>query len=702
MAVGIRDASWVRSSFLLAANNASDRQQNFWRFRSSADDKFTDSRLGGNFAINNFPQFTRYADIRRSGVNLANRDTVAQGLEGLQTGEHIGMGSYYSEAIDDNAQLIHLQFGVPEYNGMFSFFTSFFDGEAATLASEGRASWAYYIGKIAGVAIGAAALVTYPWLLVGYIGFSAFRFMAGEPSSKYYYMRPTMALYWNRVNMIANNIAINMGLVPRVFRDPDRMNGEGGDQGREYDPAYVKFLHEKAPDIFKEEGGIDIYAVSTKAQRMADRRREIMMQVMEQESGTSQSIASRLMNILSGDGQYRVQDEGGLSIESYLREYHESGFGDIKYKSPDANIDRLTNGSDLSMVKAEQSPGGAPAATPTPGPGNNFRAVWQAGKDATGADIQVKKPGTMDSFMQYYTATRRDGNAFVTFKVEHTGAVAESFTSSVKESDISSKMNGFSSSVRNLRFSLSEGNTGFSVIDGIKNAVTSMAAGVLDGFQVSGLLALAGSAFVDIPKHFESASATFPKASYKIELRTPYGNKLSRFINLYVPLSCLLAGALPISAGKQAWCPPFVCALYDRGRVQSKLMMITALNVERGVGNLGWNNRQECLGIDVTFELTDLSSVMHAPIEPGSLLPWKNILDDDSSFSEYMAVLGNLSLADQYYKFNKLSLNLTRKREYYDTFFSKSFIATNLENVPGLRQVGGLLGFIARSGERTF
>lgn len=703
MSLAIRDAGWIRSSFLMAAENNSDKSEAFWRLQTSANEKFTDSRLGGNFAINNFPQFTRHADIRRSGVNLANKTTQQRGLAGLTTGENLGMGRYYSEAIDDNQQRIHLQFGVPEYNGMFSFFTSFFDGDAGTLASEGRHGIFYYIGKVAGLALGVAVLVTFPWLLLGFAGVAAFRFAAGEPSSKYYYLRPTMALYWNRVNFIANGLAVNMGLMPRVFRDTDKMQGEGGDQGREYDPGYMKFMADNSGGIFREGGGVDVYGLSNKAQRMADMRREKMKQVVEVENGTTQSILSSLFGFVSGDAQYRIADDNVPVIEDYLKDYFDSGFGNIAYKSNDPNINRLTAADDLSTVQAEQPPTAegapAPASTPAPQP-KGFRSAYAPAKDETGADIQVKKPGVIDDFLQRYTANRRDGNAFVTFNVEHTGSVSESFASSVKESDIASKMNGFSSSARNLRFSLSEGNTGIGVIDGIKGAVTSMAAGVLDGFQVSGILALAGSAFVDIPKHFESSSATFPTASYKIELRTPYGNKLSRFINLYVPLSCLLAGALPLSTGKQSYTAPFICSLFDRGRCQSKLSMITALSVTRGVGNMGWNNRQECLGIDVTFDVTDLSSVMHAPIEPGSLLPWKNILDDDSAFSQYMATLGNLSMADMYYPSNKLALNLTRKREYYDTFFSAGSLANMTENIWGVRHVGTLLGIVARGTER--
>lgn len=42
------------------------------------------------------------------------------------------------------------------------------------------------------------------------------RFAMGKPSSKFYYLKPTMPLYWNAVNSIVNQIAVNRGIVPRI------------------------------------------------------------------------------------------------------------------------------------------------------------------------------------------------------------------------------------------------------------------------------------------------------------------------------------------------------------------------------------------------------------------------------------------------------------------------------------------------------
>ena len=71
-----------------------------------------------------------------------------------------------------------------------------------------------------------------------------------------------------------------------------------------------------------------------------------------------------------------------------------------------------------------------------------------------------------------------------------------------------------------------------------------MASGFAEGLAQSvglgGLMALTGRGFVDIPKMWESSSVSMPSMNYTIELRSPYGNKMSLFQNIYVPLAMLL------------------------------------------------------------------------------------------------------------------------------------------------------------------
>jgi hypothetical protein len=112
----------------------------------------------------------------------------------------------------------------------------------------------------------------------------------------------------------------------------------------------------------------------------------------------------------------------------------------------------------------------------------------------------------------------------------------------------------------------------------------------------------------------QSSAAQEPSASTGV---SPYGNPVSQIINLYIPLAMLLAGALPLAKGRQSYTPPFICEVYDRGRCQSPLAIIDSLSVTRGTGNLGFTNEGRALGIDVTFTVADLSSLVYLPISQG-------------------------------------------------------------------------------------
>jgi hypothetical protein len=240
------------------------------------------------------------------------------------------------------------------------------------------------------------------------------------------------------------------------------------------------------------------------------------------------------------------------------------------------------------------------------------------------------------------------------------------------------------------------------VLDTAINGLKGLVAGTLDSLQMSGLMSLAGSAFVDIPKTWRSSSADLPSTRYTMELRTPYGNHMSRFINLFVPLACLLAGALPLSTGKQSYTSPFLCQLWHRGHAQVRLGMIDSLSIQRGTGGLGWNINNECLAIDVSFSVVDLSTIMHAPIDTGFsiLRPWRGLLQDqDDPFNDYLAILGNLSMADQIYTLRKTIRNLTRKANQVDAYFTQAHAASMMDEMWPTRWVGKTISTIVRGSE---
>ena len=714
----LHDSNWVRQTFLLSGE---DVGRSRYRTETLAKQKFTSARLGGNWTINNPPQFTRYADPRETGLS-----TVNDWFKNQDT-QRLGMGHYYSEAIDDTRQEIAMQFGVPEYNGMLTFFTGFYDNETAVMSNEGLGVIGYYIGRVAGLIIGLPVL---PLIWLG----QAARFFLGRPSSKYYYMRETMPLYWNRVNTIANGIALNMGLVPKIELPFNAAPSDGATPELDTattelrDKGYVDYFSREDSDIFLKGGGIDVYAMANATQRMADKRYDMLVESLGAEGEADAiEIAQRVRDhqktqITPPEGQF-VDKDGNRGARAYMENYLTTraainGPGRARSYQTDSRTQ-----TDVSQIKQEQPAGGTPeqtaaaeaAAKPTPMPG--LRPKWDAvneqytGADAasfTGSGGELKQKltaglwGGDDTFADFYMADRRDGSKFVRFRVDNGGAVSESFSNSTGESSIQSTINSTSGSARNARFTFSDGNTGVGVLDTAINGLKGIVQGTMDSLQVTGLMSLAGSAFLDIPKTWQSSSADLPSTRYTMELRTPYGNHMSRFINLFVPLACLLAGALPLSTGKQSYTSPFLCQLWHRGHAQVRLGMIDSLSIQRGTGGLGWNINNECLAIDVSFSVVDLSTIMHAPIDTGFsiLRPWRGLLQDqDDPFNDYLAILGNLSMADQIYTLRKAIRNLTRKANQVDAYFTQAHAASMMDEMWPTRWVGKTISAVVRGSE---
>lgn len=681
----LSDSAWVTNSFMLPKFAVEALSK---RHLSTAFDKYTDTTLGGNFAINPPPQFTRTADIKNRGpFNGMGGYVDGAFANELRETDNLpysrGMGRKYSEMIDDNSQLIHMRFGVPQYNSLTSFFSGFYNPTASSLARTGRSPGFFYkLGRVTGFVV---TLPLQPLVLAGRI----YNFLTGRPPSKYYFLKPTMPLYWNAVNAMANGIAINMGIIPRVLVSKSNHEGgnnrldamEGSDADNDYTnseivelgeiPQYtdqdIKRFHEMMPDIFKSRGGIDVYAVANRAQRVHDAVQERMEQHLS--SANSFDDFSRLAN-------------------SFIKEA-------ISTVTPPVAGAAFEVASGLTGINAyleawETQGRNASAPIPTDKDSEDSSTITEDVSKATG------EGGWWSQFASFSRAQLRDGGQFVTFRVNHTGTSSESFSSSVGESDIANKINSTSAQARSVRFNFAEGNIAGGaigdMINGVMRGVKSFADGLTDSIGMSGIMAIFGNAYVDIPKVWQDSSVTLPTMSYEIELRTPYGNKMSRFMNLYVPLTMLLASALPRSSGKHSYTAPFLVELYDKGRAQTRLGLIDSMTITRGVGNLGWTREHEPLGINVSFTVVDLSSIMHMPLNPAP-----GIFDEHTSYSDYLATLGSLSLRDQIYAFNKLRLNITRSVVKWEDRLSPAKWAMDVANTPP----GRILSALARETSRV-
>lgn len=615
------DKDWVKHAFSVNDMELIEPVDIINRYWSSASDKFTDTRLGANIGINCRPQFTRYADLRVKG-RLAGRNDVTLGA----TKGNFGLGRYYSEAIDDPSQTIYMRFGVPQFNSLTNFLSRAFDSEQTVLARTGRAPSIFYdIAKGAGTL---AAVVAFPAISLTIIFGKVINSFFTRPTSKFYTLKPTMHLYWSAVNLLANTLAINMGILPKIMGSDD---SQKIGQPFKLDQEYLSAIHQIMPDVFSNQNYFDIYALANKAQRLANQL--FVNDFDELEKGTATSYTGYVKKDLTGNGTHSTY---------------------VSDKNSNASISaRINNMLMFGYYKSEDS---------------EDRAEVDPRIDPNSEKGDEKKDTSwFQDFVNHLDSEFRDGSEYAVFKVEHTGSVSESFSNSTAESDLSQKMNSVSSQFRQARFSLADGNIigGVGeVLGDVLGGVKDVVMGALDGatFGFSNLIAgLAGSGYMDIPNNWQSSSASLPRSSYTMKLISPYGNPISRMQNIIIPLSMILAGVLPLSTGKQSYTSPFLCQLFDRGRCQKRLAIIESVNITRGTSSLPFDLKGSALAIDITFTVVDLSSIMHMPLSTGKLLQTDMTLDEDNILSDYLAVLAGQDIYTQIYPLAKAKLNVAKR-----------------------------------------
>lgn len=664
MAQLLADYTWMRQTFMVPAETIDDIDMER-RIMKEVDFGFTDTTLGGNFVINPPPQFTRFADIKSYGLVENNR----------------GMGRYYQEALEARRQTLYLRFGLPQFNSLSNFLTNFYDPVASSLVRTGRTpGLAYKIGRAATFVVGL------PLWAMSQVG-DIYDFLMGKRSSRWYYMNPAMPLYWNAVNTIVNGIAVNMGIVPRAMTVPEQKQWK--EQDSNFSEADFKKYYDVLPEIFLPTGGIDVYWINGRAQRAANRFQEVINEALKNNKlgagvtsfnpqappktvlGRIKEWASTYVNPAAPTSQFILKmntQENLAPANAYLRAYSELQEKRINSAMED-KFEPISN-----AFGGEYSEDG------------NFtqKTGWQQAVD-------------------FFHGEMQDGSAFLGLRVDYGGTMSESWENQVGESDVQSKLNSMSATARSARFTMADGNVVGGPIGDAVGWATDQVKGFLgaaaDTLKIGGVAALAGSAFVDIPKVWMSSSANLPKETYSVQLRSAYGNKMSRLLDIYVPFACILAAGMPLSTGRQSYSSPFLCEAYCQGRSQTRLGMVTNISAVRGTGAFGWTRDMAPLGIDVTFEVQDLSSVMFMPIASDYTLGAAAAtmaagavggetlqqavqvfraatIDDDNTYVDYMAVLGGLSLVDQTQPFRRLRLNITREMTKYRTFISPSHMGS--------------------------
>lgn len=666
----VMDLTWVKSSFMLPGDMAIRGNETMInRIYSTSMQKASDTTLGGNFIINPLPQFTRYADLKHNVfagdgssriINKVSRNNT--------TNPHgsNGMGRIYSEKIDDNKQVIHFRCGVPEFNSMTSFYSNYYSVPAASLARTGKSPGFFYE---LGWAMGTVA--TIPIMPIMFVAKTA-KFFFRKPASKYYYLKPTMYPYWAAVTSMVNAVAANEGIIPRPFYEGTKALHDKDDLISESD---ITRYHELIPTIYRKNGGLDVFAISQRGQQLVEARHQLLNDKLRKVTNRDQMREVFKTVLYGGDianARVQIKGYGETSLKRYREIWKQNQMmGGMTVEQAAANSD--------ASNKAERLTG----------------------------DITEGKGG----FWQALVSEAQMGSQFISFRTEFTGTQSESFSNSVKEPTIKSSINNIAATARDTRFSMFDLNVdGAGVIGGAAESFKSFITGGAQAIGFQGLAQLAGSAFADIPKVWDSSSAEFNKMSISIPLRSPYGDPISRLQNIILPLCCLFAMSVPLATGKQSHTSPFLIEYFCQGRAHSRLAIVDSFSVTRGVGDVGWSNNGKFLAADVQMSLLDLSSSVAMHLNPefslsdrviqaagygaGAAAGWMtdatnvtesaklgvamasallgSTYDDDNNYTDYLALLAGLPLEAEINTLRKWSVRLAQQQANFDNTFSQS------------------------------
>lgn len=658
-----RDSSWVRLSFIapyitgsgteqLAMAPEDIRNMSF----STANFKSEDTRPGGAQCINPLPSLTRYADIRVEGLNPGSKKQITVPADGVP----VSLGRYYSEAFDDHNQVIHLRFGVASYNSLTQFFTGFYNSSASSLARTGRFEMSFvekflkFASHVISLAIMPLAIIPILFIFAG----QAVRFLMKIPSSKFCYLKPSMPAYWNAVSTMYNQLATNMGF--NKWTQPEITEQFIGSEYVFKDDDFNIF--KQIFPNFTDKGVLDVAAVASRHKRREMVHRKVLLQ----------QLASQ-----GEDGWYgkvrAVYDNNGAGLQK----------GDATETTPRSMTslwDRWNASSKLSKTAPDKKQDAMVLEDLRQFPDVAGMSVAEAEKTLKGGWKGEEDKSTWN----YFEAAADDGMDYASFRVDYSGNVQESFSNQSESNSLAEKLNSSSSSARDLSINLAGGNIDpWGVTQAVLSGVGTILSTAADILQVSGLAAFAGNAFVDIPDHWKSHSASLPSTNYTISLVSPYNNKISQMMNIYLPLCMLLAGCLPLATGKQSYTSPFLCELYDRGRCITRFGMIESLSITRGTGHTAWTHHGVSLGIDVSFKIKDLSSIVAMPIAQGiSLFPLEGIFDGDTAYTDMLMAWSGLSLGEVNNRIPLLKRQIDNKIANYSSYFSASRLLMDLGASP--------------------
>lgn len=253
--------------------------------------------------------------------------------------------------------------------------------------------------------------------------------------------------------------------------------------------------------------------------------------------------------------------------------------------------------------------------------GSVFLGLQNVKVNVTGKWEKLGSVNWLDAGNDSFKGILSNRKEYVAFYIDSSTQVSENFSNDTTESQLSSTVNQASDVAREIQFLL--GNTGVipkamkdeNALENAMKTVDDIADKYLKGNK---LLSDIGKQFTTValggkllfPEIWSDSHFT-KSYSISIKLRTPDGDKLSWFMNIYVPLCHLICLAAPIQSeyGVSGYVSPFLVRAFYRGMFNCDMGIITDLSITKGKEG-AWTIDGLPTEVDVDMTLKDLYSAM--------------------------------------------------------------------------------------------
>lgn len=267
---------------------------------------------------------------------------------------------------------------------------------------------------------------------------------------------------------------------------------------------------------------------------------------------------------------------------------------------------------------------------------------------------------------------------FIGFRIEKSTDSSESISNSVGESSILSSLNSAAQSGAEKKFNLMGGQLTGGVLGTMMTGLADFFSGAANAVGMNEMQTLiTGNGRYDIPQVWKESS--FSKSySFNFTLRARAGDPVSYYQSILLPLSCILAAALPRSIGKNMYTSPFLCQAFCKGMFNISLGIIESVSIRRGASEFGWTFNNLPTVIEISMNIRDLSPAMFANLGSPTA-EWTKIWEANTTFHDYLDTLSGLGVEERYFFLKRLkrkfktAVNISRTTYGSGAYWSQHF-----------------------------